>query len=74
MESTEGVKQDAELDILKILNYLNPDQREVVVLHVINNFKFREVADIMDKPLGTILWIYSKAIKILKEKVGVSYE
>jgi RNA polymerase sigma-70 factor (ECF subfamily) len=74
MESSEGVQQDAELDILKILSYLNQDQREVVVLHVINNFKFREVAEIMDKPLGTILWIYNKAIAILKEKVGVSYE
>jgi RNA polymerase sigma-70 factor (ECF subfamily) len=74
IESNEGVNQDAELDILKILNYLNQEQREVVVLHVINNFKFREIADIMDKPIGTILWIYSKAIKILKEKVGVSYE
>jgi RNA polymerase sigma-70 factor, ECF subfamily len=74
IESSEKVNQEAELDILKILSYLNQEQREVVVLHVINNFKFREIADIMDKPLGTILWIYNKAINILKEKVGVSYE
>ncbi|MCD4826800.1 MAG: RNA polymerase sigma factor [Acholeplasmataceae bacterium] len=74
IQSDEIIDQKDKLDILKILNYLNKDQREVIVLHVINEFKFREIADIMDKPIGTILWIYSKAIKILKEKVGVSYE
>lgn len=74
IQSDEKVDQEDKLDILKILNYLNVNQREVVVLHIINDFKFREIADIMDKPIGTILWIYSKAIKILKEKVGVSYE
>lgn len=74
IESNEKVFQEDDIDILKLLNYLNQNQREVVVLHVINNFKFREIASIMDKPIGTILWIYSKAIKILKEKVGDQHE
>jgi len=30
--------------------------------------KFREIVPIVDKPLGTVLWIYNKAIKKLKEK------
>jgi RNA polymerase sigma-70 factor, ECF subfamily len=57
-------------DIFKILDLLGDDEREIVVLHVINNLKFREIADITDKPIGTVLWIYNKAIKKLKEKVG----
>jgi len=57
-------------DIFKILDLLEKDEREIVVLHVINNLKFREIADITQKPMGTVLWIYNKAIKKLKEKVG----
>jgi len=59
-----------EEDIFKILDLLDPDEREVVTLHIINNLKFREIVPIVDKPLGTVLWIYNKAIKKLKEKVG----
>jgi len=59
-----------EEDIFKILDLLDPDEREVVTLHIINNLKFREIAPIVEKPLGTVLWIYNKAIKKLREKVG----
>lgn len=57
-------------DILKLLDLLSKDEREIVVMHVINDFKFREIAEIIEKPLGTVLWIYNKAMKNLKEKVG----
>jgi len=57
-------------DIFKILELLNEDEKEIVVLHVINDLKFREIAVIIKKPLGTVLWIYNKAIKKLREKVG----
>ncbi len=69
-ESEEKVVDKDVSDILSLLNLLNKDQREVVVLHTINNLKFKEVAEIMDKPLGTVLWLHSEAIKILKTKVG----
>ena len=62
-------KNDEE-DIFKILDLLESDEREVVTLHIINDLKFREIAQIVQKPLGTVLWIYNKAIKKLKEKVG----
>ncbi|HBY65483.1 MAG TPA: RNA polymerase subunit sigma-24, partial [Acholeplasmataceae bacterium] len=34
------------------------------------DLKFKDIVPIVDKPLGTVLWIYNKAIKKLKEKVG----
>ncbi|MFA5471818.1 MAG: sigma-70 family RNA polymerase sigma factor [Acholeplasmataceae bacterium] len=75
IESDEGVNEyDDTDDILSLLNLLNKDQREVVVLHTINNLKFKEVAEIMDKPLGTVLWLHREAINILKTKVGDWYE
>lgn len=60
--------EEVNEDIFKILDLLNPDEREIVTLHVINDLKFREIAPIVNKPLGTVLWIYNKAIKKLKEK------
>ena len=57
-------------DIFKILDHLEEDEREIVILHVLNDLKFREIADIIEKPLGTVLWIYQKAIKKLKGKIG----
>jgi RNA polymerase sigma-70 factor (ECF subfamily) len=68
--SNEVVKEKDDQDILDLLNFLNKDQREVVVLHTINGLKFKEVAKIMDKPLGTVLWLHKAAIDILKTKVG----
>ena len=55
-------------EIFKILDLLEPMERQIVTLHVINDLKFREIAEIVEKPLGTVLWIYNKAIKKLKEK------
>jgi RNA polymerase sigma-70 factor (ECF subfamily) len=72
--SEEKVIEKEDSDILDLLDVLNKDQREVVVLHTINGLKFKEVAKIMDKPLGTVLWLHKAAIDILKTKVGDTYE
>ena len=47
---------------------------EVFLLHVIDELKHREIAKIMNKPLGTITWIYNNAVKKMKRKVGEGNE
>ena len=54
---------------MELLNDLDDVAKEIVVQHVINELKFKEIAKIVDKPLGTVLWIYNKAMKDLKRKV-----
>ena len=49
-----------------LLKSLDDTSKEIVILHVINELKFKEIAKIVNKPLGTVLWIYNKAIKTLK--------
>ncbi len=66
--SRDEVKDEG--DIYTLLDLLDHDEREVVVLHTINDLKFREVSDIMDKPLGTVLWLHKKALEKLKKKLG----
>lgn len=70
MPASDDYIPNNEPDIFKILSYLDDDEKEVVSLHIINDLKFREIAKIIDKPLGTVLWIYRKAIKKLKEHIG----
>lgn len=46
---------------------LEEDERTIVLLHINGDLKHREIADVVQKPLGTVLWIYNKALKKLKE-------
>jgi RNA polymerase sigma-70 factor (ECF subfamily) len=59
---------------LGIINYLEGVEKEVVTLKIIGELKFREIATILDKPMGTVQWIYNTAIKKLREKVGEENE
>lgn len=53
---------------------LEKDELEVFILHVIDELKHKEIAKITKKPLGTITWLYNKAVKKLKKKVGEENE
>ena len=64
---------DSGID-LGIINHLIGLEKEVVTLKLIGDLKFREIAVMLDKPLGTIQWIYNNAIKKLREKVGEENE
>ena len=48
---------------------LNEDERQIVTLHAISGFKHREIADMLDKPLGTVVWSYNNALSKLKKEL-----
>lgn len=48
------------------LEILDDDEREIVLLHVNSDLKHREIAEIINKPLGTVLWLYNRAIKKMR--------
>lgn len=52
--------------IEKALSVLDETEKNVVILHTISDLSHREIAAILDKPLGTITWIYAKAVKKMK--------
>lgn len=53
--------------IRELETILNQNEYEVVVLKIIYNMKQREIAEYLDKPLGTVSWIYREGIKKLKK-------
>ncbi|MBE5949551.1 MAG: sigma-70 family RNA polymerase sigma factor [Lachnospiraceae bacterium] len=55
-----------KLDIERGLMKLTLLERQIVVLHINAELKFREIAEIVEKPLGTVLWHYRKAIDKLR--------
>lgn len=69
--SEEAYDDPGVLDILKLLDDAT---REVVTHRIINDMKFKEIARITNKPLGTVLWLYQKGIKTLREKVGDDFK
>lgn len=69
MESTELPIEDAigmKVDIETAMGLLPLDEREIVALHINAGLKFREIADITQRPLGTVLWKYQKALDKLR--------
>lgn len=46
---------------------LLPDEAQLVILHLINGLKHREIAEVTGKPLGTVLWAYNNSISKLKK-------
>lgn len=54
----------------EMLINLNQIERSIFLLRIVNNFKNREISKILNIPLGTVLWHYSKAIKKIKKIKG----
>ncbi|MCH7323426.1 sigma-70 family RNA polymerase sigma factor [Solibacillus sp. MA9] len=59
------VENEQDEQLHNILNQLKPDERALVVLRIIENYSFEEIAAIMDKPAPTIRKRYER----LKEKI-----
>ncbi|MDD2575013.1 MAG: RNA polymerase sigma factor [Acholeplasmataceae bacterium] len=54
--------------IEELLDKLDDISRQIVLLHIIGEQTFKEISSIVNKPLGTVLWLYNKAISTLKKE------
>jgi RNA polymerase sigma-70 factor (ECF subfamily) len=48
------------------MNGLTAEEREIVTLFALEGYRHREIAEIVEKPAGTVRWLYNRAIKKLK--------
>lgn len=58
------------IDTENALLALSERDRQIVTLHINGGLKFREIAAIMEIPLGTVLWAYRQAIGQLRSILG----
>jgi len=63
--SSEEQKDEKEL-VRRAVSLLDPNYREVVVLKAFQGYKSKEVAEMLQIPLGTVLTRYARAQKKLK--------
>lgn len=69
METSESLLENVvatRVDIESALRHLSLEDREIVTLRLNAALKFREIAEVVNKPLGTTLWRYQKAIGTLR--------
>lgn len=57
---------DVKLDLEQAFSMLTLQERQLAALHLSAGLTFREVAVIVERPLGTVLWQYQKAIGKLR--------
>lgn len=55
--------------IREALSILEPTERNIVLLHDVEMLTHREIALIMDKPLGTITWMYARAVQKIRKHI-----
>ncbi len=55
-----------ELSVEEALSRLKPVYREIITMKVLSDMTFKEIAEVLNMPMGTVTWNYQQAIKILR--------
>ncbi|MFI3163915.1 MAG: sigma-70 family RNA polymerase sigma factor [Bacillota bacterium] len=53
-----------------LISTLNEFQKEIITLKVLGGLTHKEIAMLMNKPIGTIQWTYNMSIKTLRKKLA----
>lgn len=57
---------EERLVLTAALKKITPEESQIVMLHAVAGFKYREIAEVLELPLSTVLSKYNRAIKKLK--------
>lgn len=49
-----------------LLSNLKVSEREIIILHLVNDLTFKDISKILNKPLGSVTWQYNSALKKLR--------
>lgn len=49
------------------LSLIPKDQQQIVLLRVVGDLKHKDIASIMEMPLGTVTYLYQKALSTMRE-------
>lgn len=66
LRAKEGLSTEERLLLEHCLGQLEDRERQVVVLHAVAGLKHREIAQLLELPLSTVLSRYARALKKLK--------
>lgn len=63
---TEAIDHEKQALVEALMKVLDPLEREIILLHVIEDYKFKDIATQVNKPIGTVLWMYQNALKKMR--------
>ena len=68
--STDAISDEDNRIVLEAaLKCLAQDEREIVMLHALTGMKHKEISEIMDMPLATVLSKYNRALKKMRNEI-----
>lgn len=67
-DSKSVVEEEVMVDmsVEEALAVLNSAEREIITLKIMGDMTFKEIAALLDQPMGTVTWKYQNAIKKLR--------
>jgi len=71
-ENVLPAADDGTVDRLMLreaLGILDFEERQIVILHALTGLKHREIAEILELPLGTVTSKYNRALKKMREAI-----
>ncbi len=64
-----GIMADEHLSrVYRALGHLDPDERTMLVLHYVEGLTYREMAQVLGRPDGTLKWMINRALKKLRQR------
>lgn len=67
-EREQGERAEALLDMLPV------EEKEVLVMRYYNEYKFRKISELLDRPLGTVLWQARRGLERMREVLNKKKE
>lgn len=59
--------------VAEALDSLDESEREIVNMKIFADMTFKDIAAVLEKPIGTVTWKYRNAIAKLRELIGEVY-
>ncbi|MCV2232105.1 RNA polymerase sigma factor [Paracholeplasma manati] len=63
---TAAVNHEQRALVEALLKALDPIEATIVLYHIIDDYTFKDISKMVDKPLGTVLWMYQNALKKMR--------
>lgn len=66
LNASSGLTHEDRVTIRQCMDMLSDEERQIVVLHAVAGFRHREIGELLELPLSTVLSKYHRAIKKLR--------
>lgn len=60
-------RSEHQMEAERYLKILSDEERQIVLLKIVDRRSHKEIAGLMNKPAGTIAWLYHQAIQKMKQ-------